>query len=179
MNMMCASPQDSSGLPLNRERFFAAMLSNLADILDANIGEDDADGFLAAISHRLGDEMNDAFQLHFGRKRLTLSQLAEALVMMKRSIGGDPAIESISEDRIVLTNATCPFGRMVVGRGSLCAIATGVMGRIAADNAGYARVKLDKALSAGDRFCRIIIELHDDGSDCAEDSRDRQYFKTA
>ena len=80
-----------------------------------------------------------------------------------------------TSDRVVLGNRKCPFGRNVEGRPSLCMMTSNVFGRIAAENLGYSRVRIDEAIARGDAGCRVVIELRpteQPGDD------EREYFRT-
>lgn len=81
------------------------------------------------------------------------------LVDLKRRIQGDFYIIEEHEDRIVLGNRACPFGKMVEGRPSLCMMTSNVFGSITAQNLGYARVDIEEAIALGHAGCRIVVNL--------------------
>jgi hypothetical protein len=65
--------------------------------------------------------------------------VADALVDLKRRIGGDFFVIEQGDDKIVLGNRRCPFGEMVEGRASICMMTSNVFGSIIADNLGFAK----------------------------------------
>ena len=156
----------------DREAFLLDLLSDLADVLQHNIGLDEAEGFVSMVGNRTGLIMNNEYQAVAGVKRLSVAQVAAAIVDLKRRVGGGFRIESVTDEAIVLVNDKCPFGEHVIGRPSLCMMTSNLFGRIAADNLGYANVVLDQAIARGDRGCRVTIRL--DGS--TSPGKGREYF---
>ncbi len=153
----------------NRDRFTRELLRELAEVLEDAVGIEEAEGFIGLVGGRIGAKMNREYQEASGTEALTRSQVAAALVDIKRRIDGGFTIESIDHDAIVLTNTSCPFGDHVNGRESLCMMTSNVFGRLAADNLGYARVDLDRTIARGDDGCRVVVWLTEDGDG-------REYF---
>ena len=81
-------------------------------------------------------------------------------------------IES-DDEKIVLGNKVCPFGDKVADRPSLCMMTSNVFGTIAAENSGYARVKLEKTIAQGDSQCRVAVYFTE--SDAINDGK--EYYK--
>ena len=75
--------------------------------------------------------------------------------------------------QLVLGNRRCPFGDKVIGRPALCMMTSNVFGVIAAENAGYARVDIQKAIANGDGHCHVVVSL--DGNDM---EAGREYFRS-
>ena len=158
-----------TGIARDRDRFLRELLRELAGTLEASVGLEEAEGFIAMVGNRIGATLNDAYRADAGDRALTLDEVADALVDLKRRIEGGFSIESIDEERIVLVNTRCPFSRQVLGRPSLCMMTSNVFGRIAADNLGYARVDLLRAIARGDDGCRVVVWL-------TEGESGREYF---
>ena len=76
---------------------------------------------------------------------------------------------------IVLGNRACPFAEKVVGRPALCMMTSNVFGGIAAENLGYAKVVIEKAIARGDEGCRVVVHLKPTPQ--AEAATGREYFK--
>ena len=96
-------------------------------------------------------------------------------VDLSHRIGGDFYVIEQTPDRVVLGNRKCPFGRHAEGRPSLCMMTSNVFGRIAAENLGYSRVRLDEAIARGDAGCRVVVDfrpVEKPGDD------EREYFRT-
>jgi len=153
----------------NRDRFTRELLRELAEVLEDAVGLEEAEGFVGLVGGRIGARMNREYRQASGVESLNRSQVAAAMVDLKRRIDGGFTIESIDDDAIVLTNSACPFGNYVNGRESLCMMTSNVFGRLAADNLGYARVALERTIARGDASCRVVVRLSEDGTG-------REYF---
>lgn len=160
-----------AGIPIARDRelFLLELLGELSRVLEGTVGLKEAEGFISLVGARIGERMNAEYREALGVKELDVSHVAEALVDLKRRIEGGFSIESIDEDRIVLVNTACPFGRHAVGHPSLCMMTSNVFGRIAADNLGYVRVELLETIAEGGAGCRVVVHLNEGGAG-------REYF---
>lgn len=147
-------------MPATRDRdlFLREILREMAGTLESVVGLEQASGFISLVGSRLGEVMNSEYRAG-SAGALDREHVAAALVDLKRRIKGGFSIESIDEDRIVLVNTACPFGKHVQGRKSLCMMTSNVFGRIAAENLGYARVELSETIADGDGRCRVIVDL--------------------
>lgn len=154
---------DFSDAPIDRDRdqFLRELVRELATVLEETIGLEEAEGFISIVGSRIGEMMNAEYQRAAGVDRLNVTQVANALVDLKRRIDGGFSIESIDENTIVLVNTACPFGHYVTGRPSLCMMTSNVFGRISASNLGYSRVELKETIAKGDAGCRIIVHLQE------------------
>ncbi|MEL6984486.1 MAG: methanogen output domain 1-containing protein [Actinomycetota bacterium] len=153
----------------NRDQFTRELLRELTDVLEDAFGIEEAEGFVGLVGGRMGARMSREYREASSVEVLDRRQVAAALVDLKRRIDGGFAIESIDDDRIVLTNTACPFGEYVVGRQSLCMMTSNVFGRVAADNLGYARVELSDTIASGSDGCRVIVHFSENGGG-------REYF---
>lgn len=151
-------------LPISRDRdrFLRELLLELAETLENVVGEEEASGFVRLVGMRMGDVMDREYCEALGRDRLDRDQVAAALVDLKQRIEGGFRIESVDDDRIVLVNDRCPFGREVEGHPSLCEMTSSVFGRLTARNLGYAAVTIEQAIARGDAGCRVVIALNPD-----------------
>jgi hypothetical protein len=95
---------------------------------------------------------------------------------LKRRIQGDFFIIEEDDEKIVLGNRACPFAEEVVGRPALCMMTSNVFGSIAAQNLGYAKVTIERAIARGDSGCRVMVYLKP--TDAAERADGREYFKS-
>ena len=147
--------------PIRRDRdvFVRELLGELADILEDGVGLEETAAFISRVGNRIGRDMNSDYLGVVSADRLDVEQVAAALVDLKRRINGGFSVESVDDEKIVLVNTACPFGRYVEGRRSLCMMTSSVFGRVAADNLGYARVEIEKAIARGDPGCRVIVHL--------------------
>lgn len=146
-------------IPLERDLFLRTLLRHLAGTLQEVIGLDEAAGFMSVVGQRLGDEINAAYRRALTLPRLSRAQVAEVLVDLKRRVAGDFYVVEENEDRVVLENRRCPFGELVVGRPVLCMVTSNVFGSIAAENLGYAKVDIERAIARGDGGCRVVLYL--------------------
>ena len=160
-------------VPLDRDLFFRKMIRSFAKSLEETVGLDEAAGYVALVGSEVGSWIEDEYQKAKGRKNFTAQEVAEILVDLKNRIGGQFFIISIDEDKIVLGNRECPFGRLAEGRPSLCRMTSNVFGRITANQLGYARVDLDETIAKGDLECRITIHLTPDN----KGDLDHEFFR--
>jgi hypothetical protein len=162
-------------LALERDLFLRTLLRHLAGTLQKVVGLDEASGFVSVVGQEMGDEMNQGYKNALGVSNLSRQQVSEVLVDLKRRIQGDFFIIEESDEKIVLGNRACPFGDKVLGRPALCMMTSNVFGSIAADNLGYAKVVLEKAIARGDDGCRVVVHLKPTAE--AEAVAGREYFK--
>ena len=164
-------------VPLERDVFLRTLLRHLAGTLQDVIGLDEASGFVSVVGQRMGDEIGDSYRAALGVERLDRAQVAQVLVDLKRRIEGDFRLVEESDERLVLESRSCPFGDKVLGRPSLCMMTSNVFGAIAAENLGYAKVSIEKAIARGDGGCRIVVWLHPTGE--AARAEGREYARPA
>jgi predicted ArsR family transcriptional regulator len=163
-------------VPLERDLFVRTLVGHLAATLQEVVGLDEASGFVSVVGQRIGDEIDASYRQALDVPQLTRGQVAAVLVDLKRRIQGDFFIVEESDEKIVLGNRACPFGEKVVGRPALCMMTSNVFGSIAAENLGYAKVVLEKAIARGDAGCRVVVHLRPSAE--AEAASGREYFKS-
>lgn len=146
-------------LSLDRDTFFRSMLRELSGTLEEIVGLEEASGFVSVVGDRVGRTIDAAYLAALGQDELDREQVTEALVDLKRRIGGDFYVIEQDDDRIVLGNRACPFGEKVLGRPSLCMMTSNVFGVIAARNLGYAKVDLQETIAQGAPGCRVVVHL--------------------
>lgn len=151
------------------------MLRELTGTMQDVVGHQEASGFIALVGARIGDEFDRLYREAFEQRRLQRDQLSAVLVDLKRRIGGDFYVEEEGPDRIVLGNRACPFGDQVKGRPALCQMTSNVFGRIAAENLGYAKVDVERAIADGSPGCRVVLYLDPDGSGAGRPGQ--EYFQ--
>jgi hypothetical protein len=163
-------------IPLERDVFLRTLLRHLAGTLQEVVGLDEASGFVSVVGQRIGDDINAAYTSALAVDRLTRPQVAGVLVDLKRRIQGDFFVISEDDDKIVLGNRACPFAEKVIGRPALCMMTSNVFGGIAAQNLGYAKVAIERAIARGDSGCRVVVYLKP--TDDAQQADGREYFKS-
>ena len=146
-------------IDLDRDVFLRRLLRSLAGTLEETVGLDQAEGFISVVGQEIGERIDADYRESLGADRLDPERVAQVLVDLKRRIQGDFYVIEQDEDRIVLGNRRCPFGDYVKDRPSLCMMTSNVFGTIAARNAGFARVKIDKAIARGDAGCVVVVSL--------------------
>lgn len=152
-------PVSQLSVPLERDVFLRSLLRHLAGTLQAVVGLEEAAGFVSVVGQEMGDEINSAYKKALQVEHLSRRQVADVLVDLKRRIQGDFFIIEESPEKIVLGNRACPFAEKVVGRPALCMMTSNVFGSIAADNLGYSKVVIDRAIARGDTECKVIVHL--------------------
>ena len=170
---MNGSAVEEADIDLNRDVFMRRLLRALSGTLQDVVGLQEASGFISVVGSQIGDDINRAYCRAIQVEKLNRSQVPEVLVDLKRRIDGDFYIIEETNDRIVLGNRRCPFGDLVSNRPSLCMMTSNVFGSIAAQNLGYARVDIEKAIAKGDPECRVVVYLT--ASDDIEPGA-REYF---
>lgn len=143
----------------DKDGFMRTVIRELAGILEQTVGEREAEAYVNYVGLVLGRVMNATYREAFSSSQLDIEQVAATLVDLKARIDGGFEIETMDSKRLVLVNTTCPFGDKVIGRPSLCRMTANVFGSVAAENLGYARVRIDEAIARGDPGCRVVIDL--------------------
>jgi len=146
-------------VPLERDIFLRTLLRHLAGTLEGVVGLQDAEGFVSVVGQKIGDEIDSLYRQTLNVEGLSPEQVGAVLVDLKRRIQGDFYIIEQDDEKIVLGNRACPFGDKVIGRPSLCMMTSNVFGVIAAENLGYARVEIQKAIAKGDPGCLVVVHL--------------------
>src|SRR5690606_8394471 len=84
-------------LPIHRDRdqFVRELIRELSGALEDIVGLNEASGFISVVGGRIGDMMNAEYRELVATDRLSLDQVASALVDLKRRIQGDFSVESI------------------------------------------------------------------------------------
>jgi len=159
-------------IPLERDVFFRTLLRHLAGALADIVGVDEAAGFVSVVGQRLADDIDGQYRRALNVERLSREQVADVLVDLKRRIEGDFYVIEENEDRIVLGNRKCPFEQEVLGRPVVCMLTSNMFGAIAAENLGYVKVAIEKAISRGDAECRIVLHLRVTPESQAVDGRE-------
>jgi predicted ArsR family transcriptional regulator len=146
-------------IPLERDLFLRNILRELAGTLQDVVGIEEASGFISVVGQHIGEDLNADYQQALALEKLDRYQVTDVLIDLKRRIHGDFYVIEEDEDKIVLGNRTCPFGDKVLGRPALCMMTSNVFGVIAAENLGYAKVKVEQAIATGSSGCRVVIYL--------------------
>lgn len=144
---------------IRKDVFMRSVLRELVGILEQTVGEREAEAYVNHVGLTLGRLLNADYRTSFAQDILDAPRVAATLVDLKARIDGGFSIESMDAERIVLVNTACPFGDKVIGRPSLCRMTANVFGHIAAENLGYARVRIDEAIARGDAGCRVIVAI--------------------
>jgi predicted ArsR family transcriptional regulator len=166
-----------ANLPLFLERdvFLRNLLRELAGTLQEVVGLEEASGFISVVGQRVGEQINHDYCTALEVSQLSREQVSEVLVDLKRRIQGSFYIIAQDEEKIVLGNRACPFAEKVIGRPSLCMMTSNVFGVIAAENLGYAKVVIEKAIAHGHPGCHVVVYLKP--SPEAEAAPGREYFQ--
>lgn len=165
----------TADVDLERGDFMRTLLRELSGTLQDVVGLDDAAGFISVVGQSMGRQIGRGYREALGEARLDRERVAEVLVDLKRRIDGDFYVLEQDEDRIVLGNNRCPFGRdKVLNRPALCMMTSNVFGTITADNLGYAKVEIQEAIAMGDAGCRVVVHLKP--GDETDEVPGREYF---
>jgi len=88
---------------------------------------------------------------------LSVDQYTDLIISLKNKIGGNFSLSTSRSGFVHVVNTQCPFGESVKQVPQLCAMTSSVFGGIAANNFGYAKVALNKCISANDEICDVCI----------------------
>jgi hypothetical protein len=111
------------------------------------------------VGQRVGDQIDAEDKAALAVEHLSRRQAADVLVHLKRRIRGDFYVIEQDDEKIVPGNRACPFADKVLGRTALRMMTSNVFGVAAADNLGYAKVVLEKAIARGQAGCRVVVYL--------------------
>ncbi len=159
-------------VPLERDGFLRTLIRHLSGTLQDIVGLEEARGFVTIVGQRMGEEINQMYRAALQVEHLTPAQIGEVCVDLKRRIQGQFTIVEQTDERIVFDNTACPFAEKVLGRPALCMMTSNVFGTIAAENAGYGKVVLEKTIAAGDPGCRIVLYLKRTPASAEADGRE-------
>lgn len=159
------TPIQQASISLNRDNFLRQLLRHLSGSLQDTIGLQEAEGFIALVGQRIGDEIDHEYRRSLQLEQLDRKQVAEVLVDLKKRIQGDFYVIEETEQKIVFGNRQCPFGDKVIGREALCMMTSNVFGVIAAENLRYAKVSIDESIARGHSGCKVTLYLDPDASD--------------
>jgi anti-sigma regulatory factor (Ser/Thr protein kinase)/predicted ArsR family transcriptional regulator len=171
-------PRETASLPspdeagdrgaISKESFLRAIAVELAQNVELVHGPEAAELAIASVGSGIGRRMEEEYR----RARsivaaLTIDQIADLYVTLKRDIGGDFYVIDVTDDEIVLGNRRCPFGDAVKRAPHLCRMTSSVFGGIAARNGPgtEAAVRLEARIAVGDPECRVVISLRERGPD--------------
>lgn len=166
----------SAPVGLERDIFIRTLIRELSGTLQDVVGLEESSGFVSIVGQRVGEWINDEYRSALGVSELSPEQVGEVLVDLKRRIEGDFYIIEQDDEKIVLGNRACPFGAdKVRDRPSLCMMTSNVFGVIAAENLGYAKVRLEETIAQGASGCRVVVYLKPGAE--AEAAEGREYHK--
>lgn len=160
---------------LDSDLFLRSLIRELSGVLEDVVGLGEAAGFISVVGQHIGHQVDLTYKDALQIKHLDKRQIAEVLQDLKQRINGDFYIIEADEKKIVFGNRICPFGDKVLGRPSLCMMTSNVFGTIAAQNNGYAKVKLEQTIARGDNRCRVVVYLEDTDEALADEGR--EYFR--
>ena len=146
-------------VPLERDLFLRQLLRELAGTLQDVVGLEEASGFVSVVGQRMGDTIDRSYKQALQVERLSREQVTAVLLDLKRRIQGDFYVIEEDETKIVFGNRACPFAELVEGRPALCMMTSNVFGSIAAENLGYAKVRLEETIAKGAPGCRVTVFL--------------------
>ncbi len=164
-------------MALDRDTFFRSLLRHLAGVLQDVVGLDEAAGFISVVGQRMGEEIGKEYREAMKLPVLSRGMVGDVLVDLKARIGGDFRVVEQDDERIILENGACPFGDKVLDRPALCMMTSNVFGAIVAEDVGYARVAIEKAIARGDGGCRVVVHLVP-GDEGPLGPHTREYFRT-
>lgn len=162
-------------MTLDRDIFLRNLVRELSGTLEDVVGLDEASGFISIVGQHIGEWMNTEYRTALGVSELSAKHIPAVLVDLKKRIQGDFSIDSVDDEKIVLSNRMCPFGDRVKDRPSLCMMTSNVFGTVAAENVGYAKVCLHETIAQGDSGCKVVVYLRQTSEADKEDGN--EYYR--
>lgn len=172
---MTAIELKALALPLERDLFLRTLIGELAETLQEVVGLEEASGLISVVGQRVGELLDKEYKDAMNESVLSVDQVANVLVDLKRRIKGDFFIIELDDEKIVFGNRACPFGEKVNNRPALCMMTSNVFGSIAAENRGYAKVELQETIAQGAAGCRVVLYLKPTAQ--SEAAAGREYVK--
>ncbi len=143
-----------------KEPFLRALVVQLAQELEWRHGPESAERVVAQVGTSVGGQMEQEYRRAKSIVgRLTPEQMADCYVRLKHAIDGGFYVIEATDERIVLGNTACPFGKAVQKSPALCRMTSSVFGGIAARNAGDSTVVLEERIAVGDPGCKVVVNL--------------------
>lgn len=164
-------------LPIDRESFAVELLCHLAGTLEDVVGLEEAAGFVSLVGQQVGEQLDAIIRTRLSIDRIAPDDVVPLLVALARSVGAELEVESHGPDRLVLSSPTFPFGRHGVGRRALCMLTSSVLGSMAAQALGYAKVEWPRPIAHGAPGCRVLVHLR--RTPAAEQAEGHEYFRGA
>lgn len=150
---------DSLDIDFDRRGLFNALVAGMAELLETIAGAEDACAYVSSIAARMGIDIEKQYKAALGVQALNRNQLIEALIDLENRAGGEFSVIEQDEDKVVFGNCTCPLGKAVSNRPSLCMLTSNIFGRMTANAVGYAAVDLERTIAKGDSDCRVVLHL--------------------
>jgi anti-sigma regulatory factor (Ser/Thr protein kinase)/predicted ArsR family transcriptional regulator len=142
-----------------RESFLKALVVEVTNNLELDRGPAAAEAVVARVGASVGQRMEEAYRTERSvTGPLSVDDVSELALGLKRAIDGDFYVISADEDKVVFGNRACPFGDSVKQAPSLCRMTSSVFGGIAARNSGRdVAVHLEERIALGDPECRVVV----------------------
>lgn len=182
---LAAGPQPAAGQPgpgsrvereVTKEEFLRRMLGEMSATIQDVAGTEQASSYFASVGSLIGDWVNSVYHKDIGTADFDIEQLGRIFMDLQSRIDGGFVVVSVEPDRIVLRNNRCPFGKHIQGRPSMCMMTSNILGKIAAENCGYARVTLQRTLAQESGTCDVVVSL---GKEAPVGRNTHEYFKVA
>jgi len=168
-------PIKNLDIPLERDIFSRSIIRELTGLLEEMIGLEEASGYISVVGQRIATEIDSQYKNVLKVDRLNKQQISDVLIDLKTRIKGGFHVIEANENKIVMGNSVCPFGDKSKNRPSLCMMTSNVFGTIAADNAGYAKVVLDKTIARGDPSCLVTVYFNETEEAKVDDGK--EYYR--
>jgi predicted ArsR family transcriptional regulator len=149
--------EQSQTVALTEVSFLRKFIRHITGTLEELVGLDEAAGYICTVAQRMGEQLNESYRLSLGLERLNRKQVCKVITDLGKRINAEIVFED--KEKIVLEGCTCPYGADVADRPSMCMMTTSMLGVIAAENLGYAKVSIEESRSQEDPACRVVIYL--------------------
>lgn len=146
------------------------LLAGAATISEQALGPEMASAYLTAVGRLVAGKVEQLYRDAWGvRRAFTPEEYARLVVDLKKRIGEEFFLTSVSREKVVIHGGQCPFRDLVRTTPQLCLITGSLLGDIAVRNFGYAKVARRRCIGAGDAGCEIAVHLAGTDESLAEE----------
>ena len=154
---------DASGL-------LRELLAGAAAISERALGPEMASAYLTAVGRLVAGKVEQLYRDAWGvRRPFTPEEYARLVVDLKKRMGEEFFLSSVSGEKVVIHGSQCPFRDLVRTTPQLCLVTGSLLGDLAVRNFGYAKVARRRCIGAGDPGCEVAIHLAGSHESVAEE----------
>lgn len=149
---------------MNREAFLSDTLHHITDALQTVAGLEETEALLASVGASMGEKIHAKECTLLKVDRLPVAALPGSFSALAEGFGADFLANDSQTTRFVMENCRCCGSRNSDTQSGYCNLMANILGSLAANSAGYAKVRLEKLTEHPTGCCRMVVDLEDDGT---------------